>query len=165
LSGYFLAGHAFKVAQDDDTPVMVGQADQLIIQHILQVAVADFAHARFGHAHYLHLTPPSLRRGRSQPDRRLPGHAVEPVGDGLFGHIHGLSDEDILGIVVVLQQAAADAPNHRGVTTHQSGKGVVVPAAEEKGQEFPVSHPATVRAAIGHKVLDDNLQGIGFHQF
>ena len=100
-------------------------------EHPLQVGVTDCWHGRFGHVHHLRLTPPPLRSRRPQPHRRLPGHAVQPVGDRLFRHIRRLADEDeegglkrILG-VMVMEKAATDAPHHRGVPPHQCGKGIL----------------------------------------
>jgi hypothetical protein len=170
LPGRFPAGHALKVAQDDDAPVVVGQAAQLLVHHPLQIGVMDFWHGRFGHVHHLRLTPPPLRRSRPQSHRRLPGHAVEPVGDGLSRHVRCLADEDekrglkrILGVVVV-QEAAADAPHHPGVLPHQSGKGVLVPASHEAAQEFAIGQTAATRPEIGQKVLDDPVQRAGRHR-
>src|SRR6185503_13036957 len=66
-----------------------------------------------------------------------------------------LADEDeerglerILGVMVV-EEAAADAPHHRGVPPHQGGKGILVPASQEAGQEFPsvLSSPSGLRSA------------------
>jgi hypothetical protein len=64
---------------------------------------------------------------------------------------------------MVVQEAATDAPNHPGVPPHQSGKGIVVPASQEAGQEFPVGHPVAIRPEIGQKVLDDPVQRAGRH--
>jgi hypothetical protein len=150
---------------------MVGQAAQLLVHHATQVGVTDFWRGRFGHAHHLRLAPPALRRRCPQPHRRLPGHAVEPVGDRLSGHVRRLADEDeerrlkrILGVMVIVQEAATDAPRHRRVPPHQRGKGTVVPASQEAGQEFPIGPCVPVRPDIGQKVLDDPVQRAGRHR-
>jgi hypothetical protein len=120
---------------------------------------------------HLRLTPPPLRRCRPQPHRRLPGHAEQPVGDSLPRYVRSPADEDeerglkrILGVMVVGEEAAADAPDHRGVAPHQSSKGTVVPAAQEAGQEFPIGHLCPVRPEIGHEVLNDPAQRTGWHR-
>jgi len=102
----------------------------------------------------------TLRGCRPQSHGRLPGHAVEPVGDRLPRHVRRLADEDeerglkrILGVMVV-EHAATDAPDHRGVPPNQSGKSTLVPASQEAGQEFPIGHPVPVRPDIGQKVLE-----------
>jgi hypothetical protein len=55
----------------------------------------------------------------------LPGHAVEPVGDRLPRHVRRLADEDeerglkrIFRVMVVVEEATANAPHHRGVPPH-----------------------------------------------
>jgi hypothetical protein len=70
----------------------------------------------------------------------------------------------ILSVMVIVQEAAADALYHRGVPPHQSSKGVIVPAAQETRQEFPIGHAAPVRPDIGHEVLDDHAQWLGRHR-
>jgi hypothetical protein len=42
------------------------------------------------------------------------------------------------------------------VPPHQSGKGVLIPASHEAGQEFPIGHAVAVGPEIGQKVLDDH---------
>ena len=62
------------------------------------------------------------------------------------------------------EEAASDAPHHRSVSPHQSGKSVLVPASQEAGQEFPIGHPVPVRPEIGQKVLEDHAQRAGRHR-
>src|SRR5207253_6776601 len=56
--------------------------------------------------------------------------------------------ERILGIVVVADDAAADAEHHRRVPADEHGKGVLVPVRDEALQELPVAHPG---AAVGQR--------------
>jgi hypothetical protein len=90
----------------------------------------------------------------SQPHRRLPGHPTAPVGDGLPQHVRRIADEDeerglkhTLSVMVV-EEAATGAPDHRDVPPHQSGKSVVVPVSQEAGQELPIGHPTPIRPEI-----------------
>jgi hypothetical protein len=46
------------------------------------------------------------------------------------------------------------------VPHHHSGEGVVVPMAEEAGQQFSIGPPAPVPLGGGTKVLDDHAQGL-----
>src|SRR5262249_27800243 len=70
----------------------------------------------------------------------------------------------ILGVVVFVQEAATNAPDHRGVPSYQGGKGVLVPTAPEAGQEFPIGQAVPVRPAVGREVLDDPVQWAGRHR-
>ena len=100
----------------------------------------------FGHGRHLLLPrpPPGGRRSRLQ--RRLVGHAVEPVGDHLPRHDGSrLADEDeegglegVLGVVVAVEDPAADAPDHRAVPLHQGGERRFLAAAEVALQQLPI---------------------------
>ena len=166
MPGHLLAGVAFQVAQDDQRPAPLGQSAQLLIQPRQQFLVTGFDHGGFGHHVHLHLTPAPLRRRRLQPHRRLPGDTVKPVRHHLSGHDRRrLLDEyeeggleRILGVVRVAKDSAAHAPHHRGVPFHQGGEGVLVPPAQEMGQQFPIGPPGPVPPCGGTEVLDDHTQ-------
>ena len=61
LPGRFLAGHALQVAQDDDAPVVVGQAAQLLVQHGLQVGASGLVRPRSVRACSPPASPAALR--------------------------------------------------------------------------------------------------------
>jgi hypothetical protein len=64
--------------------------------------------------------------------------------------------ESVLGVVVAVKNATADAPDHRAVPTHQSFKGRRLTAADEALQELPIGSFA--RGLQTHdfaNVLDD----------
>jgi hypothetical protein len=88
---------------------------------------------------------PSSDGGPAREQRRLVSDAVEPVADHLArrdgsrlaqeNHERGL--ERVFGILV-LEEPAAHAPNHRAVTPHEGGKRHFVSMLDEPPQELSV---------------------------
>ena len=74
------------------------------------------------------------------------GHAVQPVADLCSGPDgRRLADEDeesglerILGVVVIAQNTAADAPDHSGMPAHEHFESRCVLPAEEALQQLPI---------------------------
>ena len=73
-----------------------------------------------------------------------------------------LADEDeegglegVLGVVVVAEDAAADAPDHRAVPPHQGFQGRWLSAADEALQQLPIGQVRPFRQQGAAKVLDD----------
>jgi hypothetical protein len=99
------------------------------------------------------------------------GHSVQPVADRFSRHDRTcLADEDekrrlkcVLSIVVTTEQALTDAPDHRGVSPHQSGKGGIVPAIQEEGQQFSIGHLGPVTPEGRAKLLDDRAHRTSCH--
>jgi hypothetical protein len=50
------------------------------------------------------------------------------------------------------------------VPVYQSGKGILVPASQEAGQELSIGHPAPIRPEIGQQALHDDIQRIRRHR-
>jgi hypothetical protein len=111
LSSYFFAGSSFQIAQNDDRPVFVWQAAQLLIEKRLEVAHGLLFLAALRQGDALLLTPVLLCQVRSQPDSCLMGNPVKPVGDVVpIANGRGLPDKDkkgglkgIFGIVMAAE--------------------------------------------------------------
>jgi hypothetical protein len=102
----------------------------------------------------------------------LVGYAVKPVGNHLSRYDgRCLADEDekgglegILGIVLVAQNTAADAPHHRSMSAHQGCNSGFVTAAEVVLQQLPIGQPSPITHKHGPaKVLDDLAHLAGRH--
>ena len=167
----FLAGLALQIAQDDDDPILVGQAAQLFVQHGLQITPRVlFSHGWFGHLRHLFFSPPPLGGGRPRLQRRLVGHPVEPVGKQLpRGNRRRPADEDeegglkgILGVVVVVEDTAAHTPHHRPMPPHKGCKSRLVTAADVVLQKLLIGQPRTIPQNPA-KVLDDPVYLAGCH--
>src|SRR5262245_52988682 len=160
-----LTGLALQVAKDDGNTILVGQAAQLLGEQGLEVVPhVLLLKSPFGHLH--HLPFPLLPSGGYRPrlQRRLVGHAVEPVGHHLLRfNRRRLADEDeerglesVFGVVVVAEDTAAHAPDHRTMPPHQGCKGGIVSLSQERLQQLPIGHPCPVSQQHGStKVLDD----------
>jgi hypothetical protein len=147
LPSRFFAGLPLQLAKDDGDTILVGQAAQLLVEQGLQVVPeVVFGHGRFGHLRHLPLARPPLGGCGPRLQRRLLGHAVEPVGDHLPRYDRGrLADEDeegglegVLGVVVIAQDTAAHTPDHRAMPTHQGCQSRLVTTAEVVLQQLPV---------------------------
>ena len=152
--GDLLAGPALQVAQDDDGPVVVRQAAQLLVQQGLQVGPPVLLRGLgVGHLRHLHFPRPPPGGGPPRLQRRLVGDPVQPVADHLPRRDgRRLADEDeegglegVLGVVVA-QQAAAHAPHHRAVPLDEGGEGRLVAALDEAAEQFAVAKPAPSRS-------------------
>src|SRR5262249_4202292 len=105
--------------------------------------------------------------------RGLVGHAVQPVGDHLpWCDKRCLANKDqegglecVFGVVVVAQDSAAHAPDHRAVTFDQGSEGSFLPMLEVAPKELPIgqscSLPHKHRLA---KMLEDTADLAGRHQ-
>ena len=116
---------ALQLAQDDGDAVLLGQAAQLPVEQFGQVVGHVERHRlRFGYIRGLAFPHSSLRPRRSRFQGRLVCHAVEPVGDQLpmgdgmtfSGQHEERRLEGVLGVVMIPEDPAADAPHHRAVT-------------------------------------------------
>jgi hypothetical protein len=104
------------------------QPAQLPVEEREQV-VPNVGLDRFGFGHLGHQCFPLVSFGghRTRVDRRLIRHLVQPVGDQVAGRDRRrLADQDkegrlegVLGIMVIAQDAATHAPDHRSVPAHQ----------------------------------------------
>ena len=82
----------------------------------------------------------------TQSRGHLVGNSEQPSGDRfLLPHGIGLLQQDqerrlegILRILLVAQDPATDAPNHRSMAVHQGSKGGLVTGGKEAGQERAV---------------------------
>ena len=82
-----------------------------------------------------------------------------------------LADEDeegglegVLGVVVVAEDTAAHAPDHRAVPPHQGCKSRLVTAAEVVLQQLPIGQPRPIpQKHRPAKVLDDLAHLAGRH--
>ncbi len=68
----------------------------------------------------------------------------------------------VVGVVGVLEDAAADAQDHRAVPTHQLGEGGVVAAQQEKVEEIPVGEAGG--AALGRRGADSLNDPVQSHR-
>src|SRR5581483_111523 len=122
--------------QNDYLPVGVRQTAQLLVEEGLQFTPEIlFHHGWFGHHQHLLLSRSPSGGGPASLPRRLVGHPVKPVGDSLPRHNQSrLADEDeerslksILGVVMI-EQAAANAPDHGAMLLDKCSEGGFVPA-------------------------------------
>jgi hypothetical protein len=172
LAGHFLMRPALQVAQNQDHPVFVRQATQLVIQQGSHVGPPVLPHGlgirQRGH---LDFPRPPSGGGPAGVQGRPVGHPVQPVPDQRprrYGR--RLADEDeegglegILGVVVV-QEAATHAPHHRAVPPDEGGEGRVVVTVDERAEQFGVGRTAPVRQQHRPtKVLDHAAHRVGRH--
>ena len=140
-------GLALQLAQDDGDAVLLGQAAQLPVEGLGQVIPKVSGH-RLGLRHVRHLAfpPPPLGPRRSRFHGRLVRHAVEPVAELLPWHDRSrLAGEDeerrlegVLGVVVIPEDPAADAPDHRAVAPDDRLEDRLLSPGDEAIQELPV---------------------------
>src|SRR5262249_37434580 len=91
------------------------------------------------------------------------GHTVEPIANCLFQYeTTSLANEDqegrlecVLGIVVVVQEAAAHPPDHRAVPTHEGTKRSIITAAEECLQQLLVGQAFAIAQKHFPQLVDD----------
>src|SRR5262249_11219713 len=99
-------------------------------------------------------------------------HAVEPVGDHFSWHNgtgfarehykRGL--ESIFGIVMIAENTATNAQDHRTVAAYKRLKRRLVLVADERFQQLSISQPPAVPPKHhSAKLIDDGVQGAGHH--
>jgi hypothetical protein len=72
--------------------------------------------------------------------------------------------EGVLGVLVVAQDVAADAPDERAVALHERGKGVLLLAVGEALEQLLVRQFAGARRDCQvANVPEDRAQGCGWH--
>jgi hypothetical protein len=118
------AGAPFQVAQDDGQAVPGRQFRQFMIQYGPQLC-AGVGRRRFGLRQDGHLPfpGPPAGAGRPGPHGRGVGDTVQPIPDRLaWPHRARLADQDeegrlegVLGVLGVVEDAPADAQDHRAV--------------------------------------------------
>jgi len=150
LPGRFLAGHPLEVAQDDDAPVVVGQAAQFLVQHARRSASRASSIAAGSGAF---ATCVSRCRRFAVVARsltcRLPGPAVSQLGTACLARPGRLADggrgtwpERILGVLVVVQVTAAGRPDHRGVRHTRAARALLSGRSRSGFKSFAIGHPA-----------------------
>jgi hypothetical protein len=171
LPSHFLAGLTLQVAQDDDAPILVGQADQLLVKYGLEITPPVlWGHGWFGHRGHLPFSLLPLGGGRPGLQGRLVSHAIEPVGQQLPGsNRRCLTDEDkegglegVLGIVVVPENTAAHPPDHRPMPLHKGCESRLVTAADVVLQQLAIGQARTVPQDAA-EVLHDPVHRAGCH--
>jgi hypothetical protein len=173
VPGGFLAGLALQIAQDDDGTILVGQAAQLLVEQGLQVTPEVLPHhPGFGHLHHLPLPHPPPGGQRLRLEGRVGGDPVQPVGQqrarrdgsGLAGQDEEGGLERILGVVVVAEGTAADAPDQRAVPAHEGREGGFIAVSHETLQQVFIGHASPVPQQRGcAQVLDDPAHPAGRH--
>ena len=151
LLGRLPVGLPLQLAEDDGQAVLLGQAGHLPIQpreQFVRVLVRD--RFGFGHLPGRAFPDPPLRPGRPRFHGRLECHPVEPVAELLPRHDRSrLPGEDqerrlegVFGVVVIPEDAAADAPDERPVSLDDRLEGRGVTPFHEPIQQLPVrEHP------------------------
>ena len=130
-----------------------GRSSRMVVGHRL----------RLRHVRHLVFPPPPLRPHRPRLHGRLVRHAVEPVAELLPWHDRSrLAGEDeerrlegVLGVVVVPEDPAADAPDHRAVAMDDRLEDGPLPPVHEAIQELrvrasPPISPDARRGSGGH---------------
>ena len=124
MLGRFGACPAFQLAQNQNGPIVRGQAADLVVDDRAQLGHRirlDFRLGQHRHLHFVNAPPGS--QGPAVQGRPM-SHAVEPVAEHVSGRDGSrLAREDkkrglerILGVVVIAQNPPADAPDHGPVT-------------------------------------------------
>src|SRR5262245_15088392 len=165
LTSSLLAGLPLQVAEDDGDTILVGQAAQLLVEQRLQVVPEVlFGHGGFWHLRHLPLSGPPFGGCCSRLQRRLVGHTVKPVGDHLPRYDRcRLPDEDeegglegVFGVVVIAEDTATHAPDHRTMPMYEGCKSRFFVPADVVLQQLPIGQPRPI--AQQHrpaKVRDD----------
>ena len=139
--------HPLQLAQDDRNPVLLGQAAQLAIE-LQESIVRRLLPRSSGHRDGRHGAFPPPPPGPVRP--RLQGrpvrHAMEPDSHLVTRHDRGRPPheheegrlEGVLGIVVIAEDAAADAPDHRAVAMNEGPERLGLSVVHEPIQQLPV---------------------------
>src|SRR5262249_29469317 len=118
------------------------------------------------------LASPALRRHGLGFQRGAEGNAVEPVGDilswpdggGLAGEYEKSGLQGVFGIVVVMEDAAANPEDHRGMAPHKSVEGGLVLALDEAREEATIRHACVVLPEQGAAQMpEDGVDRSGRH--
>jgi hypothetical protein len=147
LAGGLLARGPVQVAQHQRGAVPVRQAVQLAVECVEQLAGAQVRQrvgAGPGRREALETGAPG--GGSPELPRGVAGHAVEPArrrlartnrprvaGQPQEGRLKG-----VFGVRGARREPAAHAPDHRPVAAEQGGEGLLVTAAGEALEQFPV---------------------------
>ena len=83
--------------------------------------------------------------------RAAPGDRPRFAGEHQKGRLKG-----VLGVVVVADDAAADAEDHRAVTADEGFKGRFVPLLDEGGKQLTVRRPRRILPQHGPAKLPDH---------
>jgi hypothetical protein len=137
----------FQVAKDDWSLVFSWQSSDLLVEHGSQfVPQAIRRRIRGGHFRNLpFLRAPADGDGSGPPCHAI-SDAIEPISQGRWiADRPGFLQEDekrrlksIVGLVGILEEAAANTQHHRAVPFQKRGEGSLVFAADEKVQEVRV---------------------------
>ena len=147
LLGRLPVGLPLQLAEDDGHAVFLGQAGHLPIQpreQLVRPLVRD--RLGFGHLPGRALPDPPLRPGRPRFHGRLECHPVEPVAELLPRQDRrrlACQDEEgglegVLGVVVIPEDTATDAPDERPVSLDDRLEGRGLTPFHEPIQQLPV---------------------------
>ena len=143
-SGGLLIGHVLEVAEHDRPPVAIGEPVDLLVDHRGRVVAPRAGRDRLagplGRAAFLVAAPGGVRLDL---ERDPPGHAMQPAADGALDPDRpGLARqqeesglEGVVGVVGVVEDAAADAQDHRPMPTDQGLEGQLVAVGDVPFQE------------------------------
>ncbi len=161
VQGGFLAGFPFQVAENDHLAMLIGQSFQLLIEHQLKARAVvlgrlgsrdrhRFLHSSFGGSF------PSLQS-------RPVGNAIKPIADrarrvksGSLANQDQKSDlKSILGIVRIVQEAAANAEDHRPMPANQRLEGRLIALVNVALEQIGVRYPRRIfHRQYAAKMLD-----------
>src|SRR5262249_34454816 len=100
------------------------------------------------------------------------GHAVKPARYGplvrdrrrLAGQDEESRLESVLGILMMVQLVPDDIPHQLAMPLHKGGKGILVPVADVKAQQFAVTELADpLRGDAAPDMLQDRVQSLVGH--
>jgi len=72
--------------------------------------------------------------------------------------------KSILGVVLAAEKTPTNAPHHRGMPSHESGKGIVVFPLYEAFQEFGVRDAISIAVKGITKLVNEQAQLAGRHR-
>jgi hypothetical protein len=152
LPSCLLTSSGFQVAQDKDDSILVRQAAQFLVKQWPEIVPEiTVLNGWFWHRRYLPFSDFLLGDGSSGFQRRLMCHAVEPVSDHLSRY-HGScflnqnkkSSLKSVFRIVLMEQAAANAPDHRAMLANQGRKSRFVSAIYKASQQLSIGWPRFV---------------------
>ena len=99
----------------------------------------------------------------SDPEQPIGDHLARSNRHRFAGQNQESGLKRILGVLVMRDNSAAHAPDHRAMSLHESGKRVFVLVVDEKIQQLAVAHAGFIGKGSSAKILDNLGKPVNRH--